>query len=82
MQDVIIHDSTAPTVTLNSFSYISQATASAVVIAGGAVAGSANCSSGTFAASLDYSGVTDGSVAITADLSDMAGNSATQASVP
>src|SRR5690606_28295377 len=83
-------DTVAPTVTLNTL-YINAANASAVplsgscsengrtVTIGGARTGSGTCVSGSWTASVDYSGVADGSVSVTADHADAAGNDATQA---
>lgn len=47
---------------------------------GGAVSGTAACNAGSWALTMDYSGQSDGAVAVTADHSDAAGNAATQAS--
>jgi hypothetical protein len=85
-------DTVQPTVSFNALPYINNANKASVPVSGscsengrtitigGGVATTATCSAGAFSLSIDYSGLADGAVAITADLSDAAGNAATQAS--
>lgn len=89
-----LKDTLNPTVALNAPAIINNANKSTFAVAGtcsengvsvvlnvGGVSGSVNCSSGTFSTSLNVTSVGDsGSVAITADHTDAAGNTATQAS--
>ena len=48
------------------------------VTIGGSASGTGLCDGSNFTAYIDYSAVSDGSVSVTADISDAAGNSATQ----
>ena len=56
-------------------------TASQTVTVGGAHADFASCSSGSFSGSFDVTGAGEGAFNITADISDVAGNAATQATL-
>ena len=59
---------------------IISGTNSQTVNIGGSVSNSGNCSGGAFTIATDYSGQSDGSISVTADISDVAGNAATQVS--
>ncbi|MBS1961388.1 MAG: hypothetical protein JST04_04165 [Bdellovibrionales bacterium] len=48
------------------------------VVLSGAASGSATCSGGTWSTTLDFSGASDGTVTLYADLADAAGNNAVQ----
>jgi hypothetical protein len=88
-------DGDAPSVSIANSGSLSSSTASQYLVTGlcsnseegrsitlgGSVNGSAVCTQGTFQVLLDLSGVPDGPVLITADLSDEAGNTAPQAVV-
>lgn len=86
----LVKNTSLPVVTINNV-VINDANKSAVTVSGdcsedtravtigGDVSGSANCASGTWSTSIDFSGRPDGSVAIIADHSDTEGNNAVQA---
>lgn len=90
----VVKDTGVPTVAITSSPVINNANKAAYTVTGtcsengrtvtvnvGGVSGTPSCSSNTWTTSLDVSAVADGaSVAITANHSDAAGNSATQAS--
>jgi hypothetical protein len=92
--DTIIHDNTVPTLSITSpaaASFVNSASVASFTLSGtcseggrtiafgGAASGSTTCGSGTWSTSLDLSSAPSGSVSITADLTDAAGNSAVQA---
>lgn len=89
----VLKDTVLPTVAITSSPTINSVNATAYPISGtcsentrtvtvnlGGVSATPNCSSGSWSASMNVSGVPDsGSVAVTADHSDAAGNNAVQA---
>ena len=90
VSDTIIHDDIDPTVSITASSDINIANVSNYpvtgtcdeagvnVTIGGSASGTGLCDGSNFTAYIDYSAVSDGSVSVTADISDAAGNSATQ----
>lgn len=90
----VLKDTSNPTVAITSSPVINQANSTAYTVSGtcsentrtvtvsvGGVGGTPTCTTGTWSSTLDVSGVADsGSVAITANHTDAAGNTATQAS--
>jgi hypothetical protein len=85
-------DTVAPTVAITSSPAINAGTANAYIVSGtcsensravsvnvGGVTSSPSCSGGNWTATVNVSGVADGSVAITADHTDASGNPALQA---
>ena len=93
VSDTIVHDNLVPSLAITSTGWINSTNVSnyevsgtcnengRAVILGGSASGSGVCDGTNFTAYLNYAGVADGSasVSITADMSDVAGNSANQA---
>ena len=95
ISDSIDHDNIAPTVAIISpvaNSYVNAASASSFTISGscsengqmvslsGMTTAQTTCTGGAWSIALDVSAVSDGQITLKADLSDLAGNNATQAS--
>lgn len=90
---IALKDTVNPTVALNAPAIINNSNKAAYTVSGtcsengrtvsinvGVVAGSVSCSAGSFSANLNVTALADGgSISITADHSDLAGNTATQA---
>lgn len=89
----VLKDTVNPTVAITSSPVINSANATAYTVSGtctengqvvavsvGGVIGSPACSGGAWSSTLNVSGLTDGTITITANHTDAAGNNATQAS--
>jgi hypothetical protein len=86
-------DTVVPTVSISPPGYVNAANAGGFIVRGtcsddnrlvnlgGSVTRSVNCSSGTYATSLDLSSFPDGLIPITADHADLAGNNASTVAI-